>query len=318
MLKLPEKSAVGDVDVINRGPKHKLIYAYAIALWYNGVPFANNGKIYHIGCSRPPKLQTLIGCTDKEWKEIFLPIQEEFLDAGFVKERNLIRRKVKWSPSLDFRKTLGEIFGPLTFDLVLHDSINESVGLVGDWNESLTHRMGVERLRAIHERRGCHTDIYPTIGNETTPDIYWYEGPYFKEPPLDKQTYYTKWGGEVLTDHNNAKMPVNKYQAFSSDTETRYVWVFENRAHAAHILSALDYREGADCSLINTPYYRGENYSIKTLNEYIERSRLDPEYSCEGIYRIETLTTLQNQIDEPHGNIQYRHPPSDRTPVLVN
>lgn len=319
MLKLPDKVVYNDVDMKQKtGAKRHLLLTYAIALWYNGVPFVNDGDIYHIGCSPPPKLRTLIGCSEKHWKNIFEPTLERLQEKGQLKEQTILRRNVRWVPDLDFRKTIGEIFHPYMTDLVLHGPINDDVGLVGDWNESLAHRMGVERLRAIQERRGCHTEVYPTVGNKTTPDIYWYEDPTYYGP-LDKpRVHYKKFGGEMLTDHNNNQMPKEKYRAFASDPETDYVWVFEDRRHAAKTLTLLDKAGDLDCTLVNAPYNNPENYSLKTLNEYVTRSQNAPKYSCYGIDRVTTLTALQDQISQPHGNLQHKHHPPGKTPVAVN
>jgi len=319
MLQLPDKVVHNGVDLKKKtGDKNQLILAYAIALWYNGVPFVNDGKIYHIGSSPPPKLRTLIGCSESQWRSTFEPILDMMQKKGQLKEQTILRRKVKWVPDIDFRKTIGEIFSSYMTDLALIGPVNENVGLVGDWNESLIHRMGVERLRAIQERRGCHTDIYPDVKNETTPDIYWFEGPYFRGPRKNIQTYYNKWAGEVLTDHNNVDVPKQKYQAFSSDPNINYVWVFEDRRHAAMILNILQWSDNIDCSLVNGDYNKPRNYSIKKLNEYVARSKSNPEYNCGGIDRVTTLTALQNQISEPHGNLQYRRPPSDRDLAIVS
>lgn len=312
MLELPDKILHNGVDLKERNADERLLVAYAIALWYNGATFVNDDKKYHIGCSPPPKLRTLLGVTETTWRSEFEPVLQLFQNNGVLKEETILRRKVSWVPTQKFRETMGEIFTDYIAEVASHSSFNSDVGLVGDWNESLIHRMGVERLEAVHERRGRHTEKYPTVGNEVTPDIYWWEPAGFENVPK-----YQKWGGEVLTDHNNSDLPRRKYQAFAS-SDTKFIWVFEDRAHAALTLTHLDSAANLDCSLKNTPYLKPGNYSIKVLNKYIQDSKDDPNYSCSAIQKVTTLTALDNRISEPHGTPGYLRPPSDRNPVIVS
>lgn len=317
-LKLPDEIVVNGVDLIQTHKNRELLLSYAIALWYNGVPFLIDGTVNHIGSSPPPKLRTLIGCSKKRWDKEYEPVLKRFQDNESVKEETILRRKVRWSPQQKYRRTLGEVFGQVMNNHGLQGSINESVGLVGDWNESLRHRMGVERLKTINIWAEHTVRPYPDVTNKVAPDIYWSSVESVDAVGTSVKTNWDRWGGEVVTNHNNHKMLSRKYKSFASKPDQRYIWVFDDRHHAAASLNSLHHDEQVDCSLINALYTRPWNYSIKTLNEYIARSQNDPEYECSGIDKVTTLTALQDQVAAFDGNHRSLYPESDISPVRVN
>jgi hypothetical protein len=317
-LKLPDRIVVNGVDLIKSEKRPELLLSYAIALWYNGVPFLINDTLNHIGCSPPPKLRTLIGCSKKRWDKEYEPVLKRFQKVGNIKEETILRRKVRWSPQKKYRRTLGEAFGQVMIDHGLQSSINESVGLVGDWNESLRHRMGVERLQTIHMRADHSVTPYPDVTNKVAPDIYWRSVDSVEVVGTSVETKFDTWGGEVITNHNNYKMLARKYKSFASNPDCKYIWVFDDRHHAANALNQLDYGEKQGCSLIHAPYSRPWNYSIKTLNEYITRSQNNPDYECAGIDQVTTLTALQDQISTSDGSHQSLYPLTETSPVRVN
>ena len=311
----PPRIVDNGVDFRERWSEERLTVLWAITCWYNGIPITNDGRTYHLGRDPPPKLQTLIGCSDAEWEHSYRPVLRDFQRKELVTERTIFRRKIRWEPKRKLRRILGELFSDHIEGRGLHDSINEGTKLIGDWNETIPHRTGVEHVRTIQRARGCHVRCYPGKQNEVRPDVLWYAGPIYPTG-LETKGTYNKGAAEVISPHHDRGMLIRKYEAFAADDSKEYLWVFATRKHAARVLNYLHISNETACSIVNAPFHNPENYAIETLNDYIERSSNSP-FSCEGIDKIATLTSLHDQIAEKHSTLRWNTPPSDRNRIVV-
>jgi hypothetical protein len=303
-LRVPDtalSSAGAKTDAITEA--HLTVF-WAITLWYNGIGIKHGSRVYHIGTHKPPSLQTLIGCTDAEWEEVYEPAFQDIKHNGGMTEKTLLRRKVPWVPTESFLKLTGELFGDYLEQIVVpHTAFNENKGHIGDPIGSLLHRTEVEQTLSWITELWLDWMPYPGKVGHKRPDIRGTACHPFDEV----QASYI----ECISDHNNKEMYMKKYTMFSNLFGTS-LWIFKNRKAAAVAMNFIsetpisNYIDGDTpfCRIDNTPLRNPENYSVKTLNRYLKQSRENPELSCTGMDYVQTLTGVY----EDRGNGILRTP----------
>lgn len=275
-----------------------LTVLWAITLAYNGVGVQHGTQVHHISCSRPPKLQTLIGCSDTEWKEVYEPAFEDFQSAGGVTEKTIMARTVSWAPTEKLLELTAELFADhLDRIVVPHSAFNTGKGHIGDPVESLLHRTGVEQALSWLNDAGYHWELYPGKPGHKRPDI--------RGKPLDPSGHDTMMASdiEMISDHNNKEMYIKKYAMFSNNPSRTSLWIFKNRKEASKVITHLSMtdhsrymrQEYPSCSIDNTPIRNGENYSLKTLNRYLKQSQEKSQLTCTGMDYVQTLTGMSQR-----------------------
>jgi hypothetical protein len=274
---------------------NQLAICWAIGLWYNGKTFRRKGKNLRIDTSRPPKLKTLLDCTETEYENQIQPSFEKLIDQGWLRgfenPESILRKQVPWAPTKAGRAAIGDLFRE-EFSEEFSDSVfHYHTGLVGDWDETLTHRTMVEVANQFFLLEG-------RASGKNNPGIERYPGKHGQHrPDLGDENF----GVEAITDHNDLHSIADKYQHFtkkySGDHENVW-WVFDNRETAFKVLSHLHEAEWIDCRIVNAPFENPGNYSIKTGNDYIWRSRGSEDHCCQGISTIKTLSAMYRHIED--------------------
>jgi len=293
MLSPPNKA----LKRIGDGPisLNQLAICWAIGLWYNGKIFRRDNKNLSIGTNRPPKLQTLLGCSEKEYESQIKPAYDELIDQGWVRgfenPEFILRKQVPWAPTKSGRAAIGDLFREEFSDEFSDSVFHYHSGLVGDWDETLTHRTMVEVASEFFflERQ---------VEGESTPEMQRYPGKHGQHrPDLGDGNF----GVEAITDHNDLKSIGDKYQHFTQEYASVFKniwWIFDNRETAFSVLSYLHENDEVDCQIVNGPFENPGNYSIQTGKDYIWRSQESDTHSCPGISRITTLSAMYRDIED--------------------
>ncbi|MFC7074261.1 hypothetical protein ACFQJ7_06065 [Halovenus rubra] len=290
-------------DIRESVADERLDIVWAISLWYNGVPIQHGSKTYYIGRDKPPSLKTLLGCSESEWEQSYKPIFYNLKKDGAFRESTILRRKVEWAPDASLIELTGELFSDHLVDLIQPwSAFNSRKGHIGDWNELLVHRTGVALAASLYLDSGWEPVCYPEISREMTPDLYAY-----RSDLVEKHKKSPRWGGEVITAHNDREMLERKYNGFAEDKRTSALWIFENRAQAAKAINYLSETSDVDCSIKNTPVNTSGQYSTQVLNKYIKKSKRKNQFCCSGMDRVFTITS----IHDSKLNDVTRHNPAD-------
>ncbi len=277
-----------------------LTILWAITLWYNGVGIQHGSRVYHIGSSKPPSLQTLIGCSDSEWTNVYKPAFNDFKNGGDVVEKTILRRKVSWVPTKRVLGFLSDFFAePLERIVVPHSAFNSRKGHIGDPCESLVHRTGVEQAVSWLYEKGYDWQLYPGELGHPRPDVRGISTIEAGQGTMMNSDI------EVISDHNNKKMYAKKYAMFSKDPSRTSLWVFKDRKAAAKGISWLSLtnlsilmgQEYPKCRIANAPYTNPENYALGTLNRYLKQSRDRFEFDCTGMDYVQTIAGLYADRD---------------------
>lgn len=295
MLTAPQEVHSQAAKILDDWSPETLDILWAIARWYNGTLIEHDRR-YQIGWHRPPDLQTLLGCSDKQWTQryesTFQALQNPATTPTYTETHNarqmdpqpwltdqyILRRKVSWTPTRRGRTVMNRLFAGQVDaqDIPQHDHTRDS-GLIGDWDETLLHRTGVAIVAAIWRQRGRIVDTYPGDPGQARPDLY------ARDPA-------GRWQCEVLTDHNDRQLPRSKFETFADNPERHSLWLFENREVAFETLNRLHQDDAVDCRLANAPFNNPGNYSIKVGNRYITQSQTSSSYRCTAIDQIDTIT----------------------------
>lgn len=305
---LPPEALQQADEQLEEWSKPQIEMLWAVTRWYNGVRFDRKDESYQIGWNRPPPMQTLLGCSDVQWDQKYESVFTEMrhpdrlrsvgrtllktvrkdtdeMPQTWFGDQHILRHKVKWDPTREARVVMDTLFDGLIEpqDLLYTPSADEG-GLIGDWNESLLHRTGVALVATIWRQQGWQVQMYPGKPGQSRPDI--------TATALDGTT----WTAEVLTAHHDASMARTKFDAFATDPTIARLWVFEDRRAAVRTLSQLHEHDGIDCRIVNAPFDPPNNWSPQTVNEYIQRSQINPDYACPGIDRIDTVTACHDRL----------------------
>lgn len=293
-IKLPDgvlSSSLTDTDSFT---KERLLILWAVTLWYNGIGIQHESDFYHIGTSKPPSLQSLLGCSDKEWETDYKPAFEYHMRHGGFTEKTILRRKVSWAPTRAFLNLSSDLFADYLEQIVVPNSaFSPNKGHIGDPLESLPHRTATEQAVSWLEAAGCPWELYPGQPGHPRADIH--------GMPMYPIHHDTKMDAEieVISDHHNKEMYAKKYAMFT-ERSGNSTWIFENREAAGkvinqlsegHIQNYLDNRS-PPCNIDNAHVQNPENYAIKTLNRYLKQSREKPQYTCPGMDYIQTITGI--------------------------
>ncbi|WP_144049947.1 hypothetical protein [Halorubrum sp. C191] len=274
--------------------KERLTILWAITLWYNGIGIQHGTDYYHISASKPPSLQSLLGCSDEEWKEDYAPALEYISEDDGVTEKTILRRKVSWAPTKYLLRLSSELFSDYLEQIVVPNSaFNPNKGHIGDPLESLPHRTATEQALSWLEAAGCRWKLYPGQPGHPRADIHGIaKHPIHHDTKMDAEI-------EVISDHNNLEMYAKKYAMFT-ERPGDSTWIFENREAAGKTINKLSkgpmqsYLEDRNppCNIDNAHLQNPENYAIETLNRYLEQSRNKPQYTCPGMDYVQTITGI--------------------------
>lgn len=278
---------LGRSDARNRtGPLADVLWV--ITLYYNGIPIQHNNRVYQIGRHKPPELQDLLGCSDSDWESTYKLVYKRLEAEGHLNRSGgnaptILRRKVPWAPSDAMLDLASDFFGDHIEEMILKRTYNPTKGHKGDNFELLTHRTIVEHASSyFHKYNWEYREYYDGLELPKV-DLFAFD-PHREHPPMVV---------EVITDHNDNDMILDKYDIFEQEN-FYYLWVFETREQAAEALTDLCWNSRFRAN--NAPYPNAENYSISRLNENIKKvTRADSDNY--GINEIETLTTLHNKLE---------------------
>lgn len=298
-LKVPD-NALTAADVNSEAlTKAHLTILWAITLWYNGVGIQHGSQVLHLSHTKPPSLQTLLGCSDSEWENVYKPAFEDLKKEGGVAEKTILRRKVPWAPTGKLLDLTADLFADHLESIVVpHSAFNPSKGHIGDPLESLPHRTGVEQALSWLDDTGYQWKLYPGKAGHKRPDVgVW---------PLHSDATDGMLAShiEMISAHHNKQMYIKKYAMFTN-LDRDSLWIFENRKAAADTINHLSETnlsrymqdEYPSCRIDNTPLRNTENYSIQTLNRYLEQSREKPELTCTGLDYLQTITGIHQNRD---------------------
>lgn len=297
-LEIPDNALSSADNESNSVREEHLTLLWAIALWYNGIGIKRGTNVYHIGITPPPSLKTLIGCSTDEWDESYKSAFADIKEAEMVSEKTLLRRKVPWAPTKRGLKMISNVFGESLKQIVIpHSAFNKKKGHIGDWNELLAHRTAVEQMIAWLWDAGYDWEMYPGKAGHERPDARGFTGLPNPNPMMISNI-------EVISNHNDKEMCIRKYGMFTEDPKRTSLWIFENREAAGDVINWLSETrlsgytdKSLYCSIANTPLRGTQNYSIQTLNDYLQKSQESGQYTCTGIDYVQTITGIHERRD---------------------
>lgn len=281
---------------------------YAIGEWYNGAEFHRDGQLLSIATSQPPNLQTLIGCGDNFWEYRYADAFDELVSLGWVRGSEdpewILRKPVKWAPTQHGRAAIGDFFHEEFVEKYEH-IIHNGSGLVGDGDETLTHRTGVE---LCHFAGGHESYATGYFENHPWERVEMYPGAHgHARPDVASVDNWSSW--EVITGHNDLAGIAEKLMRIRDQYE--YVrWLFDTRETAFRVLSFFHKSDITDIRIVNAPYDNLENHSLQMGRDYLKRSRADDAYCVNGIDKLETLQSLWNLKE--HFAQTYNQKPSNK------
>jgi len=263
----------------------------AIGWFYNGVGITWNDTTYRLGKTIPPNIDELVktrlisvkGLDPEAWKDTHRSAYKTLAQDGWLRPAMLFRKRIKWAPSRAARQFLDEDLGvDDPWAKYVPDAYDYTDGLVGDLNEGLKHRCGVELIRqALPERRFSGFKLYPGDGSEPQLDVY-------------AVRHGTAWGIEVLGDHNNRDAYRRKYQQ-AAETNRCIYYLFQNRKLANECLNLWTKADDVQCDIVNYPL-NPEQRSMQDAHEYVRRSVESADRPTPGINQINTILRLYDQL----------------------
>ena len=284
--------------------KPQLDILYAAGRYYNGTPFYRDGQNHRLGQTQLPDIQTLLDAPDDRWSETYADALDDLVDTGLLRgsdDPEYIRgRPVKWTPTRSGRGAIGDLFFDEFSERYPDRVFHYHSGLVGDWDESLTHREGVE-IAYSFQSKAAEAKLQDD-NSEVTPPLVRYPGEHgggHARPDIHSLVPEGEAGWdfavEVITDHNDRESLVSKYQWFTQRYDNVW-WVFDKRKTAVRSLSYLHTSSETDVRLVNAPYSNPENYSLGKISSYLRRSHENDDYSCPGVANIETIQSLATHL----------------------
>ncbi|MFC6875269.1 hypothetical protein [Halobellus marinus] len=263
----------------------------AIGWWYNGVQVSWNNTAYRLGETIPLDIENLVrirlgnveGLELDAWEDTYRPAYEWLYTDGWLQPVMLFRKRINWAPSRAARQFLDD---DLSVDdpwaKYVPDAYDYSGGLVGDLNEGMKHRCGVELVRsAFPAKRFSGFEMYPGDGSEPQLDIH-------------AVRQGTAWGIEILCDHNNRDAYRRKYQQAAQTNRCIY-YVFQNRRLANECLNLWTEADDVQCDIVNYPL-NPEQRSMQDAYEYVRRSVESADRPTPGIHQINTILRLYDQL----------------------
>lgn len=248
-----------------------------VGAWYNGLRITTRDGKARMAYDHPPSFHDLVASAN---------IQEAALDQGletlrkrgYLKTESICRSTIDWVPTDRGRKYILQEF---EYDTLWRD---EPVSLLGDWNEGLYHRTGVETTlcKGLELPFVDWAVAYPGERGQQRGDGV-------------LKTEHGTWRVEVISFHHDRPDYYRKYEVYAQD-DIPTLWVFDSSALCFRILNWIQHDSNVDepARLVNGTFDDPENWRIQKGNEYLYRSHNEPGevYRCPGIDMVQTVTRL--------------------------
>lgn len=261
--------------------QHHKVVLEGIGWYYNGSRFTWNGKTYRLGLAPPPQKKPLIrgGHAIRrdepfDWN-VYKKAVEDLYTYGYFQHCQIAHKYINWAPKQKARQIMEDELSPDTpAARAMPKYYDYNGGLVGDLNESLRHRWGVE-VGAIVIVKLDPEDywIYPGSGAAQRFDIKWIlNGQLFAE--------------EMLTDHH-AKQAYGKKYLQAADSEAGVRFLFQSGDLAKAVLNYWHESDDIPCELKNFPL--SDSHAFKHARQYVYDSVHSPKYDTRGLVGVDTV-----------------------------
>ncbi|WP_435186723.1 hypothetical protein [Halobellus sp. EA9] len=266
----------------------QIIILEVIGWWYNAVPIQlPDGSRTKIGETQPPEIFSLLraykGIDQEEWESTYKPAYERLVTENWLKSTCLYKRQISWAPGRDARKFLDEhLAQDDNWAGYVPDYYNYTGGLVGDLNESLTHRFGVELTRNALEVWGYTSiEMYPGDGSQRRCDIHAVKDG-------------VGWAAEILCWHRDYEAYLDKYR-HTSQSGRNIFYVFQNRKLANQCINWWVEHDEIELDVKNYPLNPNQR-AMENARTYLRKSVKGAEFETPGISDMETITRLYKQM----------------------
>lgn len=259
---------------------HKLILI-AIGWYYNGVTYKIGDEKYKLGLNAPPEIKKIIKLIHSyhfdepfDWDTYQSPLMELRMQE-YLQKAQIAHKYINWAPRRKARRIMDDklsVNSPAAKGVPKYYDFDG--GLVGDLNESLRHRWGVEvGARVLVQMNPEEYWIYPGAGAAQRFDMKWIlNGQLFAE--------------EVLTDHHAKRAYRKKYlQAADSECGVRYL--FQSGDLAKRVLNDWHQSDDVPCELKNFPV--SDSHAFCHVENYVRDSVHSSQYYTPGIVGVDTI-----------------------------
>lgn len=262
-----------------------------IGWWYNAVPLEWEGETYQVGRTIPPDIEYLVrGWYDvsaREWEKTYKYLYKNLATQNWLHRETIFRKQIGWAPGRDARKFLDDWI-PKERGLFykVPDHTHFAGGLVGDFNESLLHRAGVELAYHAFANVWGYKRVYtyPNAGSRKEWDLY-------AEHP--DQNFLV----EVLTWHHDYDAYVQKY-AHAAAVDESVLFIFQDRELANKCLNWWIAEDRYDFELVNFPLKNPEQRAMSATKEYFKRTVKREDLPQPAFNDIRTIMDIYKQIFE--------------------
>lgn len=267
---------------------------YAIAAWFNSIPFDIGGESIRIGTHYEPTLSDLVGSNPNfSWSQAHDKAHRWMIDTGLFKSENrdetayLAGKKCRWIPTENGMAYMENILTDVT-DIEPFWKRDRHTGspLYRDGNELLAHRKGVLAAARLYFEMPFILSylMYPRDkGSRAVADL-WLNG--------TEET----WQFEALTESNSRDHWVRKWRGLTENNR-RTVWVFDKRETAVEFLNCIHHQSSnfddpQRLNLHNGPM-RGnkKNWPMDAINTKLRLTRENGGVSYQAAFLA--LTTGQ-------------------------
>jgi hypothetical protein len=266
-----------------------------VGLYYNNYTFEDeDGGQFRLDSHKPPSLHqlltTFLDVTTEEFHQQFEPAAQRLRERGYFTTRTYLRSHVDYYPTATARDWMNDFFaGYNEYSTEFPEYVDTTDhGLVGDMNESLLHRTGVEHAKRYFATQPgivlTHDDVYPGDGGRRRADLHYYD------EDADEE-----WLVEVLTEHHDYEAYRKKY-AFTADSDRNALYVMQNRKLANRLLSDWTRSDDLQCDIKNFPLDKPAQRAMTHTRDYLERTNEEWPKAAPGVDDVLTFTNVYDNI----------------------
>lgn len=271
-------------DPNNLTDEHKDVLV-AIGFVYNGGLFIIDDNQYQLGVTNLPSLETtLLGViANEDYKRTHRQAGEDLLNSAWTRSERILHKTIPWAPTQTARDFIDDYYvGSYDQYLPSHLSTTPGHGLVGDPDETLTHRNGVEvgARSLLNDNHFSKVKWYPTEHGQAGPDLLAYH-------IGDDEWWYV----EVLTQYASEEHYENKIKQIVDQDRPVYL-IGDNRTTVNKCLNKGVKADDVFLDIKNFPLDNPGDRAVENVEKYLTQSRMKLGYDPGPIQRVDTINRL--------------------------
>lgn len=257
----------------------------AIGLVYNGGLFRFSDKQYQLGVTNLPSLEIILQAVldDEVDKNTRQQAGQDLLNSAWTRSERILHKTIPWAPTQAARDFIDDNYAGI-YDQYLpsHLSTTPGHGLVGDPDETLTHRNGVEvgGRSLLNDNHFSKVKWYPTEHGQAGPDLLAYH-------IVDDEWWYV----EVLTQYASTEHYENKIKQMVDQDRSVYL-IADNRTTLNKCLNEGVKADDVSLDIKNFPLDNPGDRAVTKVSEYLTKSRMELGYDPGPIHRVDTINRL--------------------------